>query len=350
MFLGAEGTGPLPLAIAYAQYINCRQRSEKDSCGVCPSCHKFSKYIHPDLHFAFPVVSSSEDGTKKKLCDDYLPEWRQFLEKSEYFSLNQWITELGAENKQAVIYTNEADIIVRKLSLKSYEAEYKTMIIWMPEKMRVEAANKLLKIIEEPPDKTLFLLVAADAGEILPTIFSRTQIIKIPKIDDQSLAETLTSKHGANRLILQDAILQANGNYLEALDSIEMSDETKLNASLFVSLFRVSYSFKAKEITNWVNRFAELGRESQKVFFNFALKAIREIFVDNINMDKIFRMAKFDREFQERFKFFIDEQNTNYLVIEFEKAAYHIERNAFDKIVALDIIIKIKAMFQNLKK
>ena len=175
MLYGPEGVGKLPLAIAYARYLNCSNRSADDSCGECPSCHKFNKLAHPDLHFVFPVI-------KSKVSDDYLPQWREFLSSSAYFNLNQWLTYINAENAQGVIYSKESDEIIRKLNLKVYEAPYKIMIIWLPEKMHVACANKLLKMIEEPPGETVFLLISEDRENVLQTIWSRCQPLHIHSI------------------------------------------------------------------------------------------------------------------------------------------------------------------------
>ena len=181
LFLGQEGCGSLPLAIAYGQFINCTNRSELDSCGVCPSCNKYQKLIHPDLHFVFPTATTKEI-TKDPISDEFLTIWRTQLMENPYFGLLQWYAAIGIENKQGSISKNESLEILRKLNMKSYEAEYKVMIIWFPELMNVTAANKLLKMIEEPPDKTLFLLVAENTEYMLQTILSRTQLIKVPPV------------------------------------------------------------------------------------------------------------------------------------------------------------------------
>jgi DNA polymerase-3 subunit delta' len=182
LFSGPEGSGSLPLAIAYAQYVSCTQQGADDSCGVCPSCRKYNKLAHPDLHFVFPVATT--DKVKSKPVSDlFLPEWRDILLTNPYFSFNQWLEHIGVDNKQGLIGTEEAGEIIRKLTLKTYESDYKVMVIWMPEKMNDSSANKLLKMIEEPPLKTLFLLVSEHPEQIITTIISRTQLVKVPRID-----------------------------------------------------------------------------------------------------------------------------------------------------------------------
>ena len=189
MFLGPEGSGCLPLAIAYSQYVNCTDRGENEPCGKCLSCVKFKKLAHPDLHFVFPVVKPG--GGKAAVSDMFIKEWREAVIANPYITYNQWLEVMGGDNKQGGIFVDESKEILNKLSFKTYEADYKIMIIWLAEKMNQQTANKLLKILEEPPEKTLFLLIAESADQILPTILSRTQITRIPKIDTQSLVDYL---------------------------------------------------------------------------------------------------------------------------------------------------------------
>ncbi|MCA1746534.1 MAG: DNA polymerase III subunit delta, partial [Bacteroidales bacterium] len=190
LFFGPEGTGKLPLAIAYAQYMCCEHPSEDDSCGICPSCIKYNKLAHPDLHFAFPVVNTKK-GAGKTVSDHFIAQWRETVTTNPYISENQWYGVIDAENKQGFISRNESNEVVRKLSLKSYEAPYKVLIIWLAEKMNASAANALLKLIEEPPDRTVFLLVAEHTDQIIPTILSRTQMIRIAPLEEQAIRSGL---------------------------------------------------------------------------------------------------------------------------------------------------------------
>jgi len=194
LFTGPEGTGKLALALAYAQYISCRNRGEDDSCGTCPSCRKFQKLAHPDLHFVFPVFKTK--NLKEPVSDDFISQWREFVLKSSYFTLNQWLAYLNVENAQGMIYQKESESILKKLNLKSFESEYKTMIIWLPEKMHSHCSNKLLKMIEEPPNKTLFLMITEDEEQVISTVRSRAQLLKVPAIDNVAMSEALGKLNG----------------------------------------------------------------------------------------------------------------------------------------------------------
>jgi len=220
LLYGPEGAGKLRLAIAYAQYVSCKQRTETDSCGKCPSCSKYEKLIHPDLHFVYPVVKTKKFD--KPVSDNFIAEWRNFILNNKKQQLEVWLEFMGNENSQAGIFAQESSEIIRKLSLKTFEAEYKIMVIWLPEKMNPSSANKLLKMIEEPPMKTLFLLVSDFPDQIINTIQSRSQFIKIPKIDDESLSEGLIKFHDVEKSKADDIAKLANGNLYKALDSIHL--------------------------------------------------------------------------------------------------------------------------------
>lgn len=347
LFLGDEGVGALPLALAYAQYINCENRSLSDSCGVCASCQKYNKLIHPDLHFVYPVIKS---GSKKAVSDVFLDKWRPTVLATPYMNLNTWLQTLGAENKQGGIFVDESDEILRKLSLKTYESEYKIMIIWMAEKLRPEPANKLLKILEEPPAKTVFLLISQDSGQLLTTILSRCQLIKIPRIDSRSLSEALVQRRLVEASQVERVARLASGNYLKAIETIEISDEEKYNFDKFVQWMRLCWNWyngtsngreKVFELTSWVDDMASVGRERQKNFLNYALRFVRENFIKNYNQPEVQYMNVSEEEFAEKFHVFINENNIDFFEDELSKAIYHIEYNANPKILFLDLAVKI---------
>ena len=239
LFLGPQGSGSLPMALAYAQFISCTNKSEYDSCGACSSCVKYNKLVHPDLHFVYPVALSAN----VKTSTDVAVEWREAFLDNPYITLFSWFEQLAAENKQAVIGTEESGEILRKLSLTTYEAEYKIMIIWQAEKMNPSAANKLLKILEEPPDKTLFLLVCENEDQLLRTIVSRTQLIKINKIKDVELIDALVSMHGQTVEAAEKISHLADGSYAEALLLVSENENAGQNLASFQKLMRASIKF-----------------------------------------------------------------------------------------------------------
>ncbi len=261
LFLGPEGNGKLALAIAYAQYINCRDKQNGDACGTCPSCLKYNKLEHPDLHFIFPVANTSE-VKGKPTSRQFLKHWRELLlEKNACISLSDWYNKIGIENKQAVIYTEDCNEIIRTLNYKSFESEYKVMIIWMVEKLFHAAAPKILKILEEPPDKTLFLLIAENQHQIINTILSRAQIVKIPRINDEALERYLSVEKGLTGADVRRITTSAEGNLNRAIQLIDKQEEEKDNFEEFKNWMRLCYSFKIVEISAFVNKIAKIGRE-----------------------------------------------------------------------------------------
>lgn len=341
LFSGPEGTGKLGLAIAYAQFISCRNRTEEDSCGNCPSCHKYGKLIHPDLHFVFPVFKTKESKKKYVWCDEFLTQWRNLILKSHYFNLNQWMDLISAENAQVTIYTNESEAIIKKLSLKPYEAEFKVMIIWLPEKMQTECANKLLKLIEEPPDKTLFLLVTEDEGNILPTILSRTQIIKIPGIDDQDLQEALQFSGKYNQAAIVEMIRLAKGNYLRAIESEDPGEDKVYYFTTFQKIMRTAWKGEILELMNIGEDLATRGREKQKDFFIYTLQLTREFFILNMNKPSLVYLTNEEKDWGKKFSPFINERNVFALNQLFEEGYLHITMNGNPKIIFTDVLLKI---------
>lgn len=339
LLCGPEGVGKLPLALAYARYICCTGRNETDACGTCPSCVKFNKLVHPDLHFIFPIVKSAK--SKKEICDDYIAAWRAFVLRNPYFNLNHWLNEMGAENSQALIYAKESDEIVRKLSLKSSEGGYKITIVWLPEKMHVVCANKLLKLLEEPPEKTIFLLISETPDQILQTILSRTQRFNIRKIDEPEIAATLETKYG----ILQAESLSiahlANGNFIKALETIHLNEENRLFFDLFVNLMRLSYQRKIKEMKQWSEQVAGMGRERQKNLLEYCQRMIRENFIYNFRRPDLSYMTIDEQNFATRFSPFVNERNVTGIMEELSKAQQHIEQNVNAKMVFFDFSLKM---------
>ena len=355
LFLGPEGAGSLPLAIAYAQYVNCTDRGEREPCGKCLSCIKFGKLAHPDLHFVFPVVKPGSG--KAAVSDLFIKEWRETVIANPYITYTQWLNVMGGETKQGGIFVDESREILNKLSFKTYEAEYKIMIIWMIEKMNRQTANKLLKILEEPPEKTLFLLIAESADQILPTILSRTQICRVPKIDTQSLADYLVEKCHATSLPCdaQKALNTAhvsNGNLAQALNILQSSDESDYFLEMFIRLMRTCWSVWGKkqamlELLAWCEQITELGREQQKAFLLYCLRMVRENFILNRQQSSLVFLSGAENDFSKKFNAFIHPGNVYQLADELNKAYYHIESNGNKNLVFLDLACKIVVMLKH---
>jgi DNA polymerase-3 subunit delta' len=344
LFLGPGGVGKLALSIAYAQYINCEDKQEEDSCGVCKSCKKFQKLAHPDLHFVFPVKKASQ--VKPETSDDYIELWRETLTENPYISPNQWYEKLELENKQGIIPTSESSNIIRKLNYKTFEAAYKVMIIWLPERMHQSAANKLLKLIEEPPPNTLFLLISENSDLILPTILSRTQNIKVPKIDDQSMFNSISDHFGFDNKKAQEIVHLANGSYQHALSYIKTSSEDNENFNRFVELMRLSYKKDVPEILGWVDNIASLGRERQKIFIQYAARMVRENFILNLDLEKIAYLTEDEKSFSTKFSQFINSKNASKIYEELNRAYRDIQMNAHSKTVMLDLSIKLMRLLR----
>lgn len=338
LFCGPEGIGKLPLAIAYARYLSCNNPGEKDACGICPSCVKFNKLAHPDLHFVFPVIKKKSKDT---VSDDFITEWRELLSQTPYFNLNIWLEEMGAENQQAQIYVKESDEIIRKLSLKSSQGGYKIMIIWLPEKMNVECSNKLLKLLEEPPSQTIFLLVSEEPDMLLTTIQSRTQRFALYGIEEKYITERLQNQYGLQE---KDAISighRSEGNFLKALESIHLSEENKLFFDLFVSLMRLSYQRKIREMKQWSETLAAMGREKQKHFLSYCQRLVRENFIFNFQAPSLVFMNEEEQNFSKRFAPYINEKNVMGIMDELSEAQRHIEQNVNARMVFFDFSLKM---------
>lgn len=349
LLTGPEGVGKLRLALAYAQYICCENRSGSDSCGICPSCLKYQKLEHPDLHFVFPVIKPA--GRTSVICDDFIGDFRKMILGNKYFGLNDWLAFIGEDAKQGLIYANESEEILRKLSLKTYESDYKVMIIWLPEKMNIACANKLLKILEEPPEKTLFLLVSNAPDEIIATILSRTQQIKVSALTPAQLSQALLRDEELKLSETEANFVAriARGSYLNAIRMAKENDENKINFDRFVQLMRLAWQVgnrkdhaALKTLRRWSEDLAACssGREGQKNFLAYSQRMIRENFVLRFAESEINYMAGDESDFAQRFSPFIHERNVEELMNEFDLAERHIEQNVSGKMVFFDLALK----------
>lgn len=339
LFCGPEGCGKLPLALAYARYLCCAHPAATDACGECPSCVKWNKLIHPDVHFMFPIVKSAKG--KKEICDDYLPDWRHLLTTTPYFGLDDWLNEMGAENGQAIIYARESDEISRKLSLKSVEGGYKITIVWLPEKLHEVCANKLLKLLEEPPAQTLFLLVSDMPEQIISTILSRTQRFEVPRIAEADVAEALRNRYGVQPADSEAIAHMANGNFVKALRTISLNEENELFFTLFVNLMRQAYGRKIRDMKQWSEQVAGLGRERQKNFLDYCQRMLRENFVYNLHRPEMNYMTRAEENFATRFSPFINERNVMGIMHELSEAQWHVAQNVNPRMIFFDFALKM---------
>jgi DNA polymerase-3 subunit delta' len=340
LFLGPQGSGSLALAVAYAQYISCSNKQPTDSCGTCSSCIKYNKLIHPDLHFVYPVALSKD----VRVSTDVAPKWRETFLDNPYITLFNWFESLDAENKQAVIGVEESGEILRKLSLTTYEAEYKIMVIWQAEKMNQASANKLLKILEEPPDKTLFLLVCENEEQLLRTIVSRTQLIKIPKISEEDLINALVDQQGISREAAEKISHLADGNYADALLLLNENENAAQNLASFQKLMRASLKFNPQGVFAWIDEVNAAGRERQKNFINYALHIIRESMMLNYGDASLVKLGADEQDFVRKFAPFIHAGNIERFMEELNKAYYHMERNANARILFMDLAFKFNEL------
>lgn len=327
MLWGNEGVGKLPLALAMAQYLLCSNKQGGDACGTCLSCKQMSKLIHPDLHFVFPIVKSS---TEPK-CDDFLEEWRDMvLSTRGYFLYDQWIEKIG-EGKQGQIYAAESDEIIRKLSYKSFQGDCKVMIIWLPEKMNVVCANKLLKLLEEPPEKTYFILVSEQPEQLLSTIVSRTQMVHVPCIAmadmEASVGEVLARV--------------ANGNYVKALTIQQQAGSSQPHFELYRQLMLAVVMIKLPQLKAWAEQLNDSGREEIKRFLQYAQRITRECFMLHFGLPAINYLEPHEQAFAAKFINYLNANNIEFITHAFAKAYEDIEQNGNGKIVLFDMGLQL---------
>jgi DNA polymerase III subunit delta' len=340
MLFGPEGTGKLALAVAMAQYVACTDRQQEDACGTCPSCIKFGKLVHPDLHFVVPVMRTG-NMQSAPVSDDYAETWRAEFLADHYLAEGQWYGALGAENKQGMINVRESETIMRKLSFKPYESDYRMVLIWLPEKMNQPAANKLLKLIEEPPAKTLIIMATEQTDRILPTILSRTQLIHVPPVSDTDLREGLMKQEVQDPRLVDDVVKRAHGNVSIAFRMLRQDEAEQQNFELFTELMRLCYSRDIIRVNDWVERVAVMGRERQKQLADYSLRMLRESFILGYKQEGLNYLSAKESDFSEKFSPFIHEGNVFALTEAFTEAGNHIEANGNPRIILMDLSIRI---------
>lgn len=346
LFAGPEGCGSMALALAYARFISCENRTENDSCGTCKSCVKYEKMIHPDLHFVFPVIKGKK--ATDPVSDNYIEEWREFVKKSPFFTLNNWLDTIEVGNAQGLIFASEAAEIIKKLSLKTFESDFKIMIIWLPEKLHQSAANKLLKMVEEPPEKTLFLLVSEDPDKVIPTILSRCQLVKVPSFRSTDLEKYLISRFGISQEKAAGFSRVSTGNITRAIELCENEDTSLASLERFKSLMRFAWKRDILSVINWSEEIASTGREAQKNFIAFSLRILRENLMLSLDQKKnsIVFLAGEEATFSENFHPFITQGNIYPLTDEFNLVYTHIEANGNAKIIFLDLALKVTRLIR----
>lgn len=343
MFLGEPGSGTIPLAIAYAQYLNCSDRGEHDSCGVCPSCHKMQKLMHPDIHFTFPINKTSEIGDKVVVSDLFLGYWRSIVQNLTYFDEQDWYSHIDLGNKQGLISVAEADNIIKKLSFKAYEAEYKVLLMWLPERMNIAASNTLLKLVEEPPSKTIFLMIAQEEGKVLKTILSRTQIIRVPRIKYEDMVQSLGQKYPNSSMPVESVARLSSGSMIEARRLLELDEEGDEFFGYVIGLLRFCYQSNVIGLVDWSEEVATLGRDRIKRLLAYAERVIREAFMLNLRMEAVsyLPLNPEQQKFYANFKPFIRPNNIEETFMLLNTAIHHINANGNPKIVLSDMALKM---------
>jgi DNA polymerase-3 subunit delta' len=340
LFIGKEGCGTLPMAIAYAQFLLCNFSENTDACHI-----KCNKLQHPDLHFAFPVTTN--DSIKKHAVSNlFLEDWRDFIATQPYGSLFNWLQHIGVENKQGLIGVDESEAVVKKLKLKSYEGGFKVMIIWMAEKMNIAAANKLLKLIEEPPNKTVFLLITENEEQIINTIKSRCQALHFPSLSEQDIADSLVVNHKIAHNEAAKIAHQAEGNFNKALHLLQNDSSDLIFEEWFIAWIRTAFRAKGnaavvQELISWSDTIAKTGRETQKRFLDYCLQFFRQALLANYKSDHLVFMETKSGFNLSKFAPFVHSGNILDIEKELNDAMYHIERNGNAKIILLDLSMKL---------
>ena len=340
MFIGPKGSGQLAMALAYASYLQCENPGKTDACGSCSACTKSTKYIHPDIHFSYPSVGTNVIST------ELLKPWREALSENPYLDINNWLDRLGAENKQGNINKDECQDIMRKLGLRIFEGKYKVLVMWLPEYLAKEG-NRLLKLIEEPPDNTVFLFAADDTDQILNTILSRCQLVKLDPLSDEDISQSLQQIDGVSRDQSLFAAYLCEGNYNRALQLVSETDTTITN--ILVNWLRVCNTGRGKEMVLWAERLAgasafegkKFGRKDQTHFIHYALHFLREITVLCFDKHRDARLLDQEKETAQKLAAYLNFDQIRMIVMLLDEVAYFIERNANPKILFLDTSIRI---------
>jgi DNA polymerase-3 subunit delta' len=336
LFLGKPGFGGLPMALGFVQYLMCENRGDTDSCGVCASCKKIQDLHHPDVHFSFPTVQANA-----KTSDEQFDVWRGMILENPYAGLNEWVIASDPKGRKPIISTHQSKEILKKLSLKSYEGKQKISIVWLADEMNPTCANKLLKIIEEPPAETVFILIADSSEYILPTVLSRTQLVKIKQPEDQEVLAYLQPKAQVDEQTLKSIVSRAEGDLSNALTLLANQGGESENRELFIELMRVCYKKQVLPMMEWAEKMAKKGKGSQKGFIRYALFMVRQSIMKNYTGDQLSNASPEELGFLDKFARFITANNVLDFTTLFDKAHYSLDRNAHAKILFTTVTFEV---------
>ena len=346
LFCGPAGCGKMAMAMAFASYLLTSTANNDNAKRNAEAM--LAQWQHPDLHFTFPVIRpTGTSADHKMVSDDFAKEWHAMLMEGPYFSIDQWLSRMKAANQQAIIYASESDDIIRKLSLKSSQGGYKVSIIWLPERMNGECANKLLKIIEEPPQQTVFLMVSEEPEKLLETIRSRTQRIDMKKTATEAIEQALVERRGINEPTAHRIARVTNGDWLKALEELDAGNENRLFLDMFITLMRLAYLRNIKELKQWSETVAGFGREKQKRMMTYFLRLVRENFMYNFQNPDLVYMTQEEEDFAKNFARFINEENVVELSELFTRIIRDIAQNANPRIVFFDMALKVIMLLKN---
>lgn len=347
LFIGPEGSGTLPMAMAYAQYILCNNSDGENTTGNSACNLKFEHISHPDMHFVYPITSTDEVKGDSVVSTNFLDQWRSFVKENPYGSLFDWYKKLEIPKKQGIISVKESAAINKNLSLKAYEGGYKVMIIWMADKMRTDAANKLLKLLEEPPEKTIFILISESIDDLLQTIISRCQVVDFLALPEQEITNALITTHKVEANLAKKIAHQCEGNYNKALHLLHKDDDDSVFEEWFINWVRAAFKAKGNasviaDLISWSATIAKEGRETQKNFLQFCIQFFRQALLLNYQAtDLVYLEPNFENFKLEKFAPFVHGNNIADIFKELEDAMYHIERNGNSNIILTDLSIKL---------
>jgi DNA polymerase-3 subunit delta' len=338
MLCGPMGAGKMALAMGFARHLLIASNQQSSASAEA----MLAKWEHPDLHFTYPTIKlPSMSADHKPVSDDFAKEWHELIMAGPYFTMNEWLEQMGGENQQAIITAGESDALIRKLSLKSSQGGYKVSLIWLPERMNIECANKILKLLEEPPQQTIFLLVCEEPEKLLETIRSRVQRVDIKRLTEEDIQEGLTSKRGLTEENARRVARMANGSWLKALELLSVDSENEFFLDMFQTLMRLAYQRKVKDLKTWSERMAGMGREKQKRFLEYFLRLVRENFVYNFQTPELCYMSQREEDFAKNFARFINEANIIPISDLANLAIRDIGQNANGKIVFFDFALQM---------